>query len=810
MYKAADNNFIDSTSDESLDEISDPEVEDSDEMIDSEEEEAPIVTKATATRKRTAPSGLSAVRQSKRTLFSSKTEAAKGKGAGKGTVKGTGKGTGKDMGRSTTISSSSSSSSTNTTTTSASTPSSRSGSQRSSGPIGIKTLPPTPAKRRAGETKFKPPTSLPSSMPTTPRGSNKSPPQLGSNDETVPDQWTDKYAPHTIKEVAVHPQKVDQVREWLEIYTDRRRNQEAPGSGGAILALTGPAGSGKTAVVRMLAKDLGIEIVEWVNTVNPNNVIHRPTMPDQDSWRSRSIDEAGTGTASKATAVPELGKKPSVRKNLILIEDLPPVSAFSSRKIFQETLLGFANTRDTVSSVLCIIISDVFSKQSTEMLFSSNENREEALTLRTLLPKPLLDRMGSSAKTNSRVKNIKFNPIADRFMNKAVQDVVKKEFVGKKAYAPEMKEVDQVMLVHKGDIRAVFNALQFMCSLPIKTRIRYREAEEKMAEDPFQERDLIQQYGQDTSLDLFHAVGKVLYNKRDWLDFEKYDPHIVKIPEQALDDCKIRPRIHFNPDESLIEKLPVEPELFSLMLHQNYSRHMSSIHECSTALDYLCLSEQFTSRASNLEFAQVSQMQPYMISLAVRGVLFAPMQSGPSLGGQRKAWWPEIFDVNKTQRANDQLFSETAQDFIQDEAKGLSLGHITGPGYCSKSAIRQEIVPMLGKFANANPYAPVFTRFRASTKSFIRNVVNKFGNRSYGGLAKEFGAGEEGFIEELEDGVDSAASTVSTPKSQSQSQPQPQSQLQQRPGNLSALRYGMSSSAKYQIQDEDPIEQFSD
>jgi broad-specificity NMP kinase len=62
-------------------------------------------------------------------------------------------------------------------------------------------------------------------------------------------------------------------------------------TGGAILILTGPAGSGKTTVLRMLAKEMDLNIVEWINSVNENNIIQRPTMPGQDPWKSSTVDE---------------------------------------------------------------------------------------------------------------------------------------------------------------------------------------------------------------------------------------------------------------------------------------------------------------------------------------------------------------------------------------------------------------------------------------------------------------------------------------------------------------------------------------
>lgn len=91
-----------------------------------------------------------------------------------------------------------------------------------------------------------------------------------------------------------------------------------------------------------------------------------------------------------------------------MIEDLPPLSAFSSRKIFQDAVLKFVNSK-TNSAVLVIIVSDVFTKQSTELLFSSvSENRDPALTIRTLFPSSVLDKIDSATnKECPRIKQIK-------------------------------------------------------------------------------------------------------------------------------------------------------------------------------------------------------------------------------------------------------------------------------------------------------------------------------------------------------------------------------------------------------------------
>ncbi|KAG0357572.1 Cell cycle checkpoint protein rad17 [Gamsiella multidivaricata] len=568
------------------------------------------------------------------------------------------------------------------------------------------------------------------------------------------DQWTEKYAPSDIEEVAVHHGKIASVREWLETYTDPSNRQQDV-SGGAILVLSGPAGSGKTTVLKMLAQEIDLTIVEWANSVNENNVVQRPVMPGEDSWRATSIDEeyipvmrtfqeffsraqrfnpiltsrdlSQSSQSTGAQAGFSASMSASGRKNVILIEDLPPITAVSSRKIFQETIAKFANSRISSSSVLVLIVSDVFTKQSTELLFSNtNENRDPAMTIRVLLPSTVLDKIDSGGRGCARVKQIKFNPIAPTIMTKAIRKLINKEFKASHAHAPDTAEIEQAIKMHDGDIRAVINSLQFLIT-----------------------------QGQDSSLGVFHAVAKVLYNRRDWkAPHVEFDSDIVKVPPQAW--TMRRPPLPFNPDKDLIEKLPIEPDLYTLMLYQNYTRHMHTIEECHTAMEYLCIADRFShSSGSSANYTQMIQMQPYMTSLAVRGLLFAPTSASPTsnVGGAKKHWWPELFAVNRIMHANDEMFLEVAVDLLGEEAKGLSAGHVTGP-------VREELVPMLHKCMRMNPYMPIFSKsLRPSSKAFVRDGAGNYGRKT-GVIKKEFGEGDEGFLEDVTDTSPSAEAGV--------------------------------------------------
>ncbi|KAK3809128.1 MAG: Rad17 cell cycle checkpoint protein-domain-containing protein [Benniella sp.] len=765
MYKEAEK-YLDSLSDETLDQISDPEdtivsasdTQDETEVEDENDDED--VFKKPARRHSTGKSSSSSSRSGGR---SSGAKATSGTDRGKG-------GAHKHSTAKTTA--------------------------RKTASLPKVTLPAsTVPKRRAGNVRFSglhtsstSTTTTTTTTTTTARVSSASSASSqrsnASNDSE--DQWTEKYAPIDIGEVAVHSGKISSVREWLQTYADPVNKDRA---GGAMLVLSGPSGSGKTAVVRMLAQEMGLTILEWVNSVNPNSIIQRPNMPSEGRHRLETIDEEyipvmeaflkffsraqrfhplttlkssiqsnqshPTGQGISSSNGSALGSVPSLaKKNIILIEDLPPLSAFSSRKIFQEAISNFVNSRNS-SAVLVIIVSDVFMKQSTELLFSSmSENRDPALTIRTLLPHSVLEKIDSAGKGCPRVKQIKFNPIAPTIMKRAIRKLVEKEFRTTHTYAPDAEEIDQAIEIHDGDIRAVINSLQFLCYLPAKSRRRYREKarlleeEQQMLHDT--EDKVIQ--GQDSSLGFFHAVAKVLYNRRDWTERVKFDRDVVRIPPQAW--SQQRPPLLFNPEKDLIEKLPMEPDLYTLMLHQNYTRHMNKIEECQTAIEYLCIADQFSHSFGGSNYTQTIQMQPYMTSLAVRGLLFAPTSAGPAFssgGGQKKHWWPEYFAMNRAMRSNDQMFAEVAADLAGEEAQGLSAGHISGPGFLPKCVIREELVPMLHKCMTMNPYMDVWNKLlRLNSKNFVRHTAGHFGKK-VAAIRKEFGEGDEGFLEEITD-----------------------------------------------------------
>lgn len=117
---------------------------------------------------------------------------------------------------------------------------------------------------------------------------------------------------------------------------------------------------------------------------------------------------------------------------------------------------------------------------------------------------------------------------------------------------------------------------------------------------------------------------------------------------------------------------------------------------------------------------------------------------------------------------------------------------------------------MLHKCMTINPYMPIWNKsLRPSSKNFVRNVAGHYG-RKVAGIRKEFGEGDDGFLEEITDSTPGTGGVVDKIIVDHKGT------LENRQG--AGVGSSMESRAKklgpfvtYEIQhDDDPIEDFSD
>ncbi|KAG8931741.1 Cell cycle checkpoint protein rad17 [Tulasnella sp. 418] len=214
--------------------------------------------------------------------------------------------------------------------------------------------------------------------------------------------WVDMYEPQTQDQLAVHKKKTHQVEEWL-------MGALGPRDGlrrfRRLLVLSGPAGSGKTATLKVFSKEMGFEIIEWKNTIGEKY------MEDDDSLEYESLVTKFQTFLDRATSYESLRLGPSSSStskrpdqfhaqstHIILFEDLPNILHIPTREAFHTALTAFAKAEEMPSAPIVIVISDtgLRGEAGDDDLLSSNSygwrsrNASEVVDVRTVIPPDIL------------------------------------------------------------------------------------------------------------------------------------------------------------------------------------------------------------------------------------------------------------------------------------------------------------------------------------------------------------------------------------------------------------------------------------
>ncbi len=147
----------------------------------------------------------------------------------------------------------------------------------------------------------------------------------------------------------VHPKKVQQVKQWL---TEAFSEKPAAVRYRKVLALTGPAGAGKSTTIRALsaATDLDYDVLEWQNDApgfDPSaaytpgsSFIERFTDFLQKAAKFPTLDlQSSHANDGASTSLLTLDSPASVQRNrVILLEDLPNLHHLPTKQLFQAAL----------------------------------------------------------------------------------------------------------------------------------------------------------------------------------------------------------------------------------------------------------------------------------------------------------------------------------------------------------------------------------------------------------------------------------------------------------------------------------------
>ena len=410
-----------------------------------------------------------------------------------------------------------------------------------------------------GSHKFLKPNSKATSAAPSSRGTS-----ISANEETRP--WTDQYGPVNIGEIAVHKKKVQDVCEWLTKTTTGKERKR-------LLVLKGGAGTGKTATVKLLSQQLGLKLTEWRNPDLAGGLDGYASIASQFEDFIARTSVFGTLSFDEAKLENASSSEPAVDKHLILVEEFPNTFSKSS-----STLQSFRRAVTQYLSTATLSIDSPFSKSNTstspvvpvvmiisETLLSTTTASADSFTAHRLLGPEILNHPGTTV--------MEFNRIAPTFMSKALDLVLRKEATRSgRTFGPGPAVLKH--LSETGDVRSAISALEFFClhqggADEWSGRIHNGKAKKPKIDAALtsMERQSLQMITQrESTLGIFHAVGKVVYNKREVPSATDTPPPQPPsyFPQHA------RPKASEVNIESLINELGTDISIFIAALHENY------------------------------------------------------------------------------------------------------------------------------------------------------------------------------------------------------------------------------------------------
>lgn len=407
--------------------------------------------------------------------------------------------------------------------------------------------------------------------------------------------WAEKYGPTNVEELAIHKRKLIDVRVWLEkawlgrdqkvwvspglnkrrMLTDSKR----------LLVLKGPSGAGKTAAVFGLCNAMGIDVSEWKNpaTTDFSSESYISLASQFDDFLGRSgkfsnLEFINTSLDhSSALSMVEVQSDFS-RKKVILVEEFPNIftSTSTALKSFRSSIIkhlaasrplmrtsSVSSTQDDLTENFSPVVMIM-----TEAHFTSTNASHDTFSAHRLLGPEILN--------HPSVSVIEFNPIAPTYITKALDLVIKKE-----ARQSGRRRIPGPSVIKKlgetGDIRSAIGSLEFLCLRgedwddwggSVAGRAK-RGANSSSVLTKMEKETLEMVTRRETSLGIFHAVGKVVYNKRDEVEVTNPVQELsTEVSSQLPHQIKLQiSQVSLN---QLIDESGTDTGTFIAALHENY------------------------------------------------------------------------------------------------------------------------------------------------------------------------------------------------------------------------------------------------
>ena len=381
------------------------------------------------------------------------------------------------------------------------------------------------------------------------------------------------------------------------------------------------------------------------------------------------------------------------RRKAILVEDLPNLAHDATRAQFHQVLEQVVQRTSSANVPLILIVSDSVPRAEDEAAAMAGASstwrarRDAQMDVRAAVPE--------SVRTHASFAEIRFNPLTSRMIQSALSRRAAELGVSRSALA-------EISSASAGDVRGASNTLALLAAGRARAGAKRKSDGEVPA-------GLL---ARTSAMVLFHAIGRVLYNKRAG------DPGLeAEIPPkssnatmtswmQPLRDEIAPPRPWLDDRrESLVEvdelwaDLPVDPSTFQLYLYHNYTPFTNELEEAMHFSDALSCAESMPVPPDEPRAAPAAAL--YGFEIATRGALLALPSPVPRRG--QALTKPAFYDMAQRARACEEQLADVRAslarpDLIGDKSDAANVPLVT---------LATEVLPLLARMDPSGSGTPL-------------------------------------------------------------------------------------------------------
>ncbi|WKX97515.1 hypothetical protein Q1695_013292 [Nippostrongylus brasiliensis] len=391
-------------------------------------------------------------------------------------------------------------------------------------------------------------------------------------------------APRNFCDLSVNPKQLDKLK---ALFLERESGI------GHIILVTGPAGSGKTSSINVIAEFLKFEVVKWERSGNVELVNYAG-----DSYFKEENELDSLVAFLRSSSLPPERQDRRNRKcrgKIYHIDELPLMAysdAAEFRRIIEPHLF---NNRH-------IIVFDLTTSESSWYL-----------SPKRVFPSYFINHLC--------ISELEFNPVASTFMRKALRRTLDVLGYRSRMTVHDYRAVEKIA---NGDLRNAINVLQFslLCS-----------------RNTFSLPDIFENTSND---DLYHMLGSLLYAKR-----ENEGISLPEVEESVRQDLRRPPSTRDVNDVLSMSKASADTVM--MFLHEHEPNFTGSIGTLRHVLDSMSISDALSSDWTSRPVAQ-----EYCSQICARATVFHNYgENRPELGFysySRPKWFPLTRQIAELRR----------------------------------------------------------------------------------------------------------------------------------------------------------------